>query len=82
MPKTTAILECLRNVDHEWKCRIIDWRTEDDGVRYFKLHWKTTKAPKGNKWGVKKISWKDSWEPEEHVSGKLVRRFLRKERQL
>jgi len=75
MPK---MLDCLKDTDRAWRCRIIKTRKDYDGKRFFKIHWKSTTIPAGNKWGVKKISWNDSWEPEEHVADDLIRSFFRR----
>jgi len=78
MPKSMKIMDSLLNNKTEWRCRIVKFRVDVDGKRFFKLHWRSTKAPVGNKWGVSKISWKDTWEPEEHVSAKCIQIFWKK----
>ena len=73
-----SMLDCLMDTERPWRCRIIKTRKDYDGKRFFKIHWKSTTIPAGNKWGVKKISWNDSWEPEENVAADRIRSFWRR----
>ena len=75
-PNALPLLECLRDAEHAWNCRIVKARRDADGALFFKLHWRSTAAPPGNKWGLRKICWNDSWEPEEHVADDLIRAYV------
>ena len=71
------LMDCLVDMEFEWRCRILKAK-KVDGERFFKLHWRSTPAPENNKWGVRKVCWRDSWEPKDNVPRKMRRRFLRK----
>ena len=72
------LLDSLHDEKTEWRCKIVKFRMDYDGVKYYKVHWRSTLLPSGNKWGARKISWRDSWEPESNISAKAIRSLNKK----